>query len=863
MILQGGFNFFEPENLEVTGADNATLFREEVFGKDFSVAIPGLPAGKYTVEIQAAEEFQNGPGLRVMNIGVGDQKLAENFDIFAQAGGQGKVTTVSGVVSHAADAIGGALTIHFQAVTDNAKFNRIRIIDEKGTVVSSAYASELHQDQVQLGSKIPVVTKPSIVFDATKPRAARIADLISRMSLNEKVAQLQNNAPAIERLNIPSYNYWSEALHGVARNGYATVFPQAIGLSATWDVSLMGRVADTISTEGRAKYAEAQSKNQHGIYQGLSFWAPNINIFRDPRWGRGQETYGEDPFLTSRMAVAFVHGMQGDDPNYLKVIACAKHFAVHSGPEPLRHVFNALPPTQDLYDTYLPAFEAAVREGHVMEVMSAYNAVDGVPAPANNLLIKQLLRGKWGFKGHVVSDCGAIGDVWSGHKYVPTSQAAGAVSIKAGTDLECGGDYRNLVGAVAQGLVSEKEIDVALSHVLDARFELGMFDPPAQVKWTKIAPTDYDTPQNSQLALQAARNSLVLLKNEGVLPLDRTKIKKIAVIGDNADSVSMQNGNYNGDPSHPVTILQGLKDKLGAENVTFNYGCHLAMKAGETIDQKSVDFQNAIAAAQNADAVIYVGGLNPGLEGEEMDVPYEGFKGGDRTTIELPAGQHALLQALQATGKPVVFVNCSGSAIAMPWEAENIPAILQAWYPGQAGGTAVADALFGDTNPAGRLPITVYRATSDLPDFTSYSMKGRTYRYFSGKPLWAFGHGLSYTNFSYGTPTKVGKVKATGNITVQVPVKNTGSRAGDEVVQVYARPLFADAREPLRRLVGFSRVPISAGQTVPVTIQIPAERLRIWDAKKNDYRVMPGQYELAIGSASDDTRAKVSVNVTG
>ncbi|BCM92628.1 xylan 1,4-beta-xylosidase [Abditibacteriota bacterium] len=862
MLLQGGTNFYEAQNAEIAGAENSTLFREEVFGRDFSVVVPGLSAGKYTVEIQFAESFLTGPNMRVMNITVGEQKLAENFDIFAQAGGANKVTTVSGVVTHEADTIRGPLTVHFKAVTENAKFNFIRIIDEKGTIISSAYASQLHQDQIQLGSKIPVVTKPSIVFDATKPRAARIADLISRMSLNEKVAQLQNSAPAIERLNIPSYNYWSEALHGVARNGHATVFPQAIGLAATWDVDLMGRVADTISTEGRAKYVEAQSRNQHGDNKGLTFWAPNINIFRDPRWGRGQETYGEDPFLTSRMAVAFIRGMQGDDPNYLKTIACAKHFAVHSGPEPLRHVFNALPPAQDLYDTYLPAFEAAVREGHVMSVMSAYNAIDGVPAPANNLLIKQILRGKWGFKGHVVSDCGAIGDVWSGHKYVPSSQAAGAVSIKAGTDLECGGDYRNLVGAVAQGLVSEKEIDVALTRVLDARFELGMFDPPAKVKWTKIGTTDYDTPLNSQLALQAARNSLVLLKNEGVLPLDKTKIKKLAVIGDNADTVSMQNGNYNGEPSHPITILQGLKDKLGADNVIYVPGCRLAMKPGEIIDQKSDEFHRAIAAAQGADAVIYVGGLNPGLEGEEMRVTYEGFNGGDRTTIELPAGQHAMLQALQATGKPVVFVNCSGSAVAMPWEADNIPAILQAWYPGQAGGTAVADVLFGDFNPAGRLPFTIYRSTADLPAFTDYSMKGRTYRYFTGKPLWAFGHGLSYTQFSYGTPTKMDKVKGTSNITLQLPVKNTGSRAGDEVAQVYARPLFTDARQPLRRLIGFTRVSIGAGQTRPVALHIPAERLRVWDSKKNDYQVVPGQYELAIGAASDDARVKLNVSVT-
>lgn len=861
MILQGNVDFYDPQNVQVEGAENATLFREEVFGKDFSVAIPNLPAGKYTVEIQAAENYLNGPHLRVMNISVGSQKLAENFDIFAQAGGAGKVTTISGVVTHDTDPVGGPLTIHFQAVAENAKFNFIRVRNEEGVIVSSAYASDLHEAQVQLGGKIPDIKSPSIVFDATKPRAARIADLIARMSLNEKVAQLQNGAPAIERLKLPSYNYWSEALHGVARNGHATVFPQAIGLSATWNTDLMGQVADTISTEGRAKYAEAQLHNEHGGYQGLSFWAPNINIFRDPRWGRGQETYGEDPFLTSRMGVAFIRGMQGDDPNYLKVIACAKHFAVHSGPESQRHVFDVHPSDQDLHDTYLPAFEAAVREGHVMEVMSAYNAVDGVPAPANDMLIRQTLRGKWGFKGHVVSDCGAITDVWANHKYVPSSQAAGAVAIKAGTDLECGTDYRNLVGAVSQGLVSEKEIDVALTRVLDARFELGMFDPPASVKWTKIGPTDYDTPQNSQLALQAARESLVLLKNDGILPLDRTKIKKLAVIGENADSVEMQNGNYNGDPSHPITILQGLKNKLGADNVVYVPGGPLATKEGQTLDQKSADFQKALDAARDCDAVIYVGGLSPRLEGEEMNVPYVGFQGGDRTAIELPTVQDALLQALQATGKPVVFVNCSGSAVAMPWEAEHIPAILQAWYPGQAGGTAVAEALFGDFNPAGRLPVTFYSATADLPAFTDYNMRGRTYRYFTGKPLWAFGHGLSYTQFSYGMPTTIDKVSAKGTMAIKIPVKNVGTRAGEEVVQIYAHPLFADVRQPKQRLVGFARVSIAPSQTFPVTIQVPAERLRIWDSAKNDYRVVSGQYELAISSASDDPRAKLTVTV--
>ena len=865
IILQGDANFntySEARNLQISGADNPVLFREEVYGKDFSVVIPGLLAGKYTIEIEAAETYATGLDVRVMNITAGTQKIAENFDIFARAGGFGKVTTLAAVVSHPGDAAGGALAIRFQAVKqENAKFNFIRVKDDKGALVASAYASQLRQGQDRAANTIPIIKAPSIVFDATRPRAARIADLISRMSLSEKVAQLHYEAPAIERLKVPSYVYWNEALHGIARNGRATVFPQAIGLAATWDVDLIGRVADAISTEGRAKYAEAQSKNSHERYQGLTFWSPNINIFRDPRWGRGQETYGEDPFLTSRIAVAFIRGLQGNDPSYLKTIACAKHFAAHSGPEPERHSFDAKPSQQDLHDTYLPAFEAAVKEGKVMSVMSAYNALNGVPAPANAFLLQDNLRGRWGFGGHVVSDDWAVSDVYTGHGFVSSFRAAAVASLKAGTDLETGNEYRYLASAVPLGLVTEAEVDTVLSRVLDARFRLGLFDPPAQVKWTKIGANDYDTPQNAQLALQSARKSLVLLKNEGVLPLNKARIKKLAVIGDNADSIPVLLGNYNGDPSHPITILQGLKNKIGAERIVFVPGVRLAMKAGEAVDPNNDEFRQAIAVAQGADAVIYVGGLNAALEGEQMPVDYVGFHGGDRTAIELPAGQNAMLQALQATGKPLVFVNCSGSAVAMPWAAENVPAIVQAWYPGQAGGMAVADVLFGDADPGGRLPITFYRATSDLPDISDYNMKGRTYRYFSGKPLWAFGHGLSYTKFSYGKPAATARTKSNGLISVKLALKNDGKYLGDEVVQIYARPLFADARQPRQRLIGFVRVAVGVGKTAPVQLSIPAARLRIWDTAKNDYRVVPGRYELGIGGASDDIRAKVTLEV--
>jgi beta-glucosidase len=700
----------------------------------------------------------------------------------------------------------------------------------------------------------PVVGGPELWKDPAQPLNVRVKDLVSRLSLAEKTQQMRNAAPAIPRLGIPAYDYWSECLHGVARSGMATVFPQAIGMAATWDTPLIHEEADIIATEARAKHNEyvRTHDGDSARYYGLTFWTPNINIFRDPRWGRGQETYGEDPFLTAQLAVAFIRGLQGDDPKYVKAMACAKHFAVHSGPEPERHRFNAEPPERDLYETYLPQFEAAVREGRVGGVMGAYNSVDGEPACANPFLLTELLRTQWGFDGYVTSDCGAIYDIFANHKFVGTSEEAAALAVKAGDDLCCGTDYDSLVRAVQKGLITEKEIDVALSHLLATRFKLGLFDPPETVSYAQIPMTENNTPGHEALALKVARESIVLLKNDGVLPLDRAKIKRIAVIGMNASSVPVLLGNYNGTPSNPITILDGIKAVAGANiEVIYEPGCPLALHKDDKPDTEMLN--NAVKTARSADVIVYVGGINPQLEGEEMPVDYDGFAGGDRTRIELPAVQTDLLKALKATGRPIVFLNCSGSAIAMPWETRHLPAILQVWYPGEQGGRAVADILFGDVNPSGRLPVTFYRSTKDLPSFEDYSMSNRTYRYFSGKPLFAFGHGLSYTHFDYRNPKLDNqKAGADGALGLTFDLANTGSRDGEEVAQVYFRHVKPAVPQPKLALCGFKRVRVPAGQTEKVTIEIPVERLRYWDTTKKQYVVEPGRYELLLGAASDD-----------
>jgi beta-glucosidase len=714
---------------------------------------------------------------------------------------------------------------------------------------------------------LPGTNSAPLWKDHSQPAEIRVHDLLNRMTLEEKIAQLGNAAPAIPRLGLPAYNYWNESLHGVARNGIATVFPQAIGMAATWDTPLVHSAADVIATEARAKN-RAYTEAHHGDsanYTGLTFWSPNINIFRDPRWGRGQETYGEDPFLTARMAVAFIQGLQGDNPHYYKVIACAKHFAVHSGPEAKRHEFNSQPSVRDFYETYLPQFEAAVREGRVAGIMGAYNEINGTPACASPALLTDLLRKQWGFDGYVVSDCGAVYDMVVFHKYVKSFEQADALAIKAGCDLCCGSEYENLRQAIKERLVTEADIDAALAHVVETRFRLGLFDPPECVPFAQIPITDNDTPGHAAQALQMARESIVLLKNDGVLPLDRGRIKRLVVIGANADSEPTLLGNYNGEPSHPITFLNGIRILAGTNvEVIFKSGCPLSLDDSET-NQQVLDYAaaDAVQAAKTADAIIYFGGLNPSLEGEDLHVPDDGFYGGDRTRIELPEVQIKLLRALRATGKPIVFVNCSGGAVAMPWIAEHIPAIVQAWYPGQSGGQAVAEILFGDVNPSGRLPVTFYRSTADLPAFENYSMSNRTYRYFGGKPLFAFGHGLSYTRFKFDSvKLDRAQVAPDGVIQLSLEVTNTGAMDGEETVQIYFRHMNSVVHQAREALCGFCRVKVPRGGTAPAQIAVPIKELRYWDVKQKHYVVEPGGYEILVGAASDDIRARLSLRIT-
>lgn len=852
--------------IEGTG-NNAAAYREDVNGTNFTVTIAHLPAGKYPVTISAAETSAGAAGGRIFDVTSGDVSLAKDFDIFAAAGGARRVATIAGVVQHEDDSLRGPLKISFAASKGTAKFNTIEIKNGDGASVVSFSASELADAFSAAAVRVPDVKEPLMWRDALRPLKARADDLIRRMSLAEKVAQLKNAAPAISRLGLPAYDYWNEALHGVANNGAATVFPEPVGAASSWNPSLFHKEGTVIGIEGRAKFNDYVAKHNGDSkwWYGLTYWTPNINIFRDPRWGRGQETYGEDPCLTSEIGIEFVKGIQGDDPNYMLAMACAKHYAVHSGPEPDRHRFDAQVSDRDMFETYLPQFERVVREGKVAGVMGSYNAVNGVPACANSFLLDELLRKQWGFEGYVVSDCDAVRDIWGQrqHKYVKTPEEAAAAAIKAGCNLCCGGDYNSLVRAVQQGLVSEKEIDVALYYTLWTRFRLGLFDPADKVPYSKYTIKDNDTPQNRQVALEIARQSLVLLKNDGILPLDRSKLKRIAVIGPNGDSKSMLEGNYHGSASHPVSILSGIKQLAGTNvTVTFALGSPITTKSGtaawstqdNTTKRPIAELSaEALSNATNADLIIYVGGITPAQEGE-------GF---DRDSIELPEVQENFVKALYATGKPMVMVNCSGSAMALTWEDEHLPAILQAWYPGEEGGRAVAEVLFGEINPSGHLPVTFYRATSALPSFTDYSMTNRTYRYFSGKPLYAFGHGLSYTKFDYsGGKLDSKKIAATGTVKLTLTVKNAGKRDGDDVAQVYYRHKKSSVPQPKLALCGFSRVSLSNGNATKVTIDIPAERLRYWDTVQKRYVVEPGDYEILIGSASDEIRLKLPMTIT-
>ncbi|OLC86124.1 MAG: hypothetical protein AUH88_05160 [Acidobacteria bacterium 13_1_40CM_4_61_5] len=821
-------------------------------------------------------------------------------------------------------------------------------------------------------------TKPAYL-DPNLPADQRVNDLVSRLTLEEKSSQMQDIAPGIPRLGIPPYNWWNEGLHGVARAGHATVFPQAIGLAATWDTNLVHRVADIISTEARAKYNDAVQHGNFGRYFGLTFWSPNINIFRDPRWGRGQETYGEDPFLTARMGVAFVTGLQGDDAKYLKTVSTPKHYAVHSGPEAFRHRDDVPVSVHDFADTYAPAFRATVVEGKADSVMCAYNSVRGAPACASPLLF-DTLRNKWGFKGYVVSDCGAIGDIYQGHGYVLSLEQAAAVAVKAGTDLSCGREYGVLPLSVADRLLSREELDRAIKRLFDARFRLGMFDPSERVPWSKLTLADNDTPEHRQVALEAARKAIVLLKNErNALPLKRN-LKTIAVVGPTADSEDVLLGNYNGTPSRWTTVLEGIRQKFRGANVLYAPGAPLtetsalavppsvlrtggagskpglkaeffnnvilqgasvlervdpqinfnwngdppapgvsgqtfsARWSGELIAPVDGDYRlggsaddgfrlyldgkllvddwsrhsertmtalvhlqaghaypirmeyfqsgwgsaarllwvspnlldEAAAAARQADVVIAVVGIAPQLEGEESDASSPGFFGGDRVDIDLPRPQEQMLEAVAAAHKPLIVVLTSGSALAVNWAQQNAAAILEAWYPGEEGGAAVADVLSGDYNPAGRLPVTFYQSVAQLPPFGNYSMNRRTYRYFSETPLYPFGYGLSYATFDY-SDARVDRPEAAAGETVviSVNVANTGAAPGDEVVQLYlTHPEIEGA--PLRSLAGFQRVHLDRGEKKTVSFTLRDRELSVVD-EDGKRRVPKGVVSVWIG----------------
>ena len=903
-----------------------------------------------------------------------------------------------------------------------------------------------------LGQQTPAGERPPYLNPAL-PIDQRVDDLVSRMTVEEKAAQFSSTAPAIPRLQVPAYNWWSEALHGVANQGTATVFPQTVGLAATFDEPLIFKMATTISTEARAKFHDWERRQEAATTSGaslpgsgggirtgpagLDYWSPNVNIFRDPRWGRGQETYGEDPFLTGRLGAAFVRGLQGDDPKYFKVISTPKHYAVHSGPEPSRHSIDVKVSLHDEEDTYLPAFRETIVDGKADSVMCAYNSINGEPACANKFLLEDTLRGAWNFKGYVTSDCGAIGDISGrkprGHEFVPGIQDAAAISLKRGDDLDCGADTQGYLTALQTGLISKQEADINLKRLFTARFKLGMFDPPSMVKYAQIPFSENDTATNRELARKTAREAMVLLKNDGALPLKSAK--KIAIVGPLADSIPALEGNYNGTSSHYVTLVDGIRKQFASASVTFAPGTKFLRnpvtvpasayhtedgKPGITavyfnnkdlsgaqaatrveaqlgagggggfggggrlpegigtgdfsgrwtgflkpdstdtysftvtgnggvrvwIDGKEVindwveraqagrgapadpaaaaaraaemklekgkdyaikveffhtatpapaaaagrgagggrggfgpsgpslawrpgvtDVDSAVAAAKAADVVVAVVGITRELEGEEMGgraLP-EGFVGGDRTSLDLPKDEQALLEAVKATGKPLVVVLMNGSALGVNWANQNANAILEAWYPGEEGGTAVAETLAGVNNPAGRLPVTFYKSVNDLPPFDDYSMKGRTYRYFEGQPLYPFGFGLSYSKFAYSNAkVSAATLKAGSDLTVEVDVKNAGSMAGDEVVQAYiVFPKLPGA--PLKALRGFQRVTVAAGKTQHVKLTLNPRDLSMVN-EEGTRLVAAGDYKLFVGGGQPGTNApgaELSLKIQG
>ena len=680
-------------------------------------------------------------------------------------------------------------------------------------------------------------------LNADLPMETRINDLVSRMTLEEKVSQMTHTSKGIPRLGIPDYNWWNECLHGVARSAEkVTVFPQPIGLAATFNPEELQKSADMIADEGRAVYnASVRKGNTIQRYTGLTFWTPNINIFRDPSWGRGHETYGEDPYLTAEMGIAMVKGLQGNDPDYLKVSACAKHFAVHSGPEPLRHEFNATASDHDLKDTYLPAFYRLIKEANVSGIMCAYNRFNGEPCCGSNLFLRKILLHDWNFEGYVTSDCWAISDFLYGHKTHADSISASADAVLHGTDLECGDMYRSLGKAVEAGLITEEQIDISLKRLLRIRFRLGMFDPADRVPYASIPYSVLESRPHQEQALKMARQSMVLLKNEHrLLPLS-AGIKKIALIGPNAHNETTQLGNYNGIPSNNITLLEALQAEKGIEVVYDEVSDFTQLK-------ESTDLEQLANRYKDVDLIIYAGGVSPLLEGEAGDAgEADGFAGGDRTTIQLPAIQTEVMKRLKRLNKPMVFICMSGGAMAYNWEAENIPAIIQAWYGGQAAGTALADILFGRYNPSGKLPVTFYRSDADLPPMEDYSMTNRTYRYFSGDVLYPFGYGLSYTSFKY-RKLQCPQVTQTGDsLTVTVEVCNTGKRAGEEVVQLYLSHRAIAPEAPLCQLVRFQKVILQPGERKTVIFRLSPRDLAYVD-ETGGVGTMPGTVTIYAGN---------------
>jgi beta-glucosidase len=684
-------------------------------------------------------------------------------------------------------------------------------------------------------------------LDPTLPIEARAKDLVSRLTLQEKIGQLVFNAPAIPRLNIPSYDYWSEALHGVARSGRATVFPQAIGLAATWNPVLVQRVASAIGNEARAKYHEAVRRHGFSMqYQGLNVWSPNVNIFRDPRWGRGQETWGEDPFLTGEMGAAFVCGIQGDHPKYLKTAACAKHYAVHSGPEKHRHYFNACVSERDLRETYLPAFEKLVTQAKVEAVMGAYNRTNDEPCCASQHLLGDILRGEWKFEGHVVSDCGALVDIHEHHHITADAPESAALAIKRGCDLDCGGVFEQLGVAIQRGLVAEVDIDRALARILTSRFKLGLFDPPEAVPYASTPLSIVNCAEHRALARQAAVESIVLLKNKNnILPI-ASSVRSIFVTGPHAADVNTLLGNYYGISDTLTTMLQGIISHV-PEGVRVSY------RPGSTLKQPNLNTLNfAVSEAASCDLTIACMGTSPLMEGEEGEA-IQSEETGDRVNIGLPAAQMDFIKQLATTGTKIVLVLAGGSAIALGDIADLVEAIVFVWYPGQEGGSAVADVLFGDANPAGRLPITFYQSVDQLPPFEDYGMAGRTYRYMTQAPLYPFGYGLSYTCFEYANvKMNAFELPADGQVNISLDVRNGGDRAGDEIVQLYVCYPDSKVARPIKELRGFQRVSLAAGESKTATFTLDVHQLAYYG--DGGFVIEPGTVQIMIGSSSADVR---------